>query len=169
MKSTNLCLEANSAKSCIGLVTWMHTFSPAKMWIAGLTALRKPFLHLHTQFNREIPWGEIDMDFMNLNQSAHGDREYGFIGTRMRLNRKVVVGYWQDEDVQEEMAIWMRAAAAWADTQQLKVARFGDNMREVAVTEGDKVEAQLRFGYSVNGYGIGDLVKCVNQVADQRD
>jgi L-arabinose isomerase len=163
----NLCLEANSAKSCIGLVTWMHTFSPAKMWIAGLNTLRKPFLHLHTQFNREIPWGEIDMDFMNLNQSAHGDREFGFIGTRMRLNRKVVVGYWQDEDVQEEMAVWMRAAAAWADTQQLKVARFGDNMREVAVTEGDKVEAQRRFGYSVNGYGVGDLVKCVNQVADQ--
>ncbi len=163
----NLCLEANTAKNCIGLVTWMHTFSPAKMWIAGLNALRKPFLHLHTQFNREIPWGEIDMDFMNLNQSAHGDREYGFIGTRMRLNRKVVVGYWEDADVQEEMAVWMRAAAAWADTQQLKVARFGDNMREVAVTEGDKVEAQRRFGYSVYGYGVGDLVKCVNQVSDR--
>jgi len=163
----NLCLEANSAKACIGLITWMHTFSPAKMWIAGLNTLHKPFLHLHTQFNREIPWGEIDMDFMNLNQSAHGDREYGFIGTRMRLNRKVVVGYWQDNDVQEEMAVWMRAAAAWADTQQLKVARFGDNMREVAVTEGDKVEAQRRFGYSVYGYGIGDLVKCVDQVTDQ--
>jgi L-arabinose isomerase len=162
----NLCLEANSAKTCIGLVTWMHTFSPAKMWISGLNTLRKPFLHLHTQFNREIPWSEIDMDFMNLNQSAHGDREFGFIGTRMRLNRKVVVGYWQDEDVQEEMAIWMRAASAWADTQQLKVARFGDNMREVAVTEGDKVEAQRRFGYSVYGYGVGDLVKCVDQVAD---
>lgn len=163
----NLCLEANTAKNCIGLVTWMHTFSPAKMWIAGLNTLRKPFLHLHTQFNREIPWGEIDMDFMNLNQSAHGDREYGFIGTRMRLNRKVVVGYWEDADVQEEMAVWMRAAAAWADTQQLKVARFGDNMREVAVTEGDKVEAQRRFGYSVYGYGVGDLVKCVNQVSDR--
>lgn len=163
----NLCLEANSAKACIGLVTWMHTFSPAKMWIAGLNTLRKPFLHLHTQFNREIPWSEIDMDFMNLNQSAHGDREFGFIGTRMRLNRKVVVGYWEDADVQEDMAVWMRAAAAWADSQQLKVARFGDNMREVAVTEGDKVEAQRRFGYSVYGYGVGDLVKCVNQVADQ--
>ena len=163
----NLCLEANTSKTCIGLITWMHTFSPAKMWIAGLNTLRKPFLHLHTQFNREIPWGEIDMDFMNLNQSAHGDREYGFIGTRMRLNRKVVVGYWEDADVQEEMAVWMRAAAAWADTQQLKVARFGDNMREVAVTEGDKVEAQRRFGYSVYGYGVGDLVKCVDQVTDR--
>lgn len=163
----NLCLEANSAKACIGLITWMHTFSPAKMWIAGLNILHKPFLHLHTQFNREIPWAEIDMDFMNLNQSAHGDREFGFIGTRLRLNRKVVVGYWQDDDVQEELAVWMRAAAAWADTQQLKVARFGDNMREVAVTEGDKVEAQRRFGYSVYGYGIGDLVKCVDEVTDQ--
>jgi L-arabinose isomerase len=162
-----LCLEANAAKDCVGLVTWMHTFSPAKMWIAGLTALKKPFLHLHTQYNREIPWGEIDMDFMNLNQSAHGDREYGFIGTRLRIDRKVVVGYWQDADVQQEMATWMRAACAWEDTQHLKVARFGDNMREVAVTEGDKVEAQIQFGYSVAGYGIGDLVDCVQQVSDR--
>ena len=162
-----LCLEANSAKQCVGLVTWMHTFSPAKMWIAGLSALKKPFLHLHTQYNREIPWGEIDMDFMNLNQSAHGDREYGFIGTRLRLNRKVVVGYWQDEDVQNDMAVWMRAACAWQETQHLKVARFGDNMREVAVTEGDKVEAQMRFGYSVYGYGVGDLVECVKGMSDR--
>jgi L-arabinose isomerase len=161
-----LCLEANSAPDCVGIITWMHTFSPAKMWIAGLSALKKPFLHLHTQFNREIPWGEIDMDFMNLNQSAHGDREYGFIGARMRLNRKVVVGFWQDADVQEEMATWMRAACAWRDTQGLKVARFGDNMREVAVTEGDKVEAQIRLGYSVSGFGIGDLVDCVQAVGD---
>jgi len=161
-----LCLEANSSENCIGIITWMHTFSPAKMWIAGLNALQKPFLHLHTQFNREIPWAEIDMDFMNLNQSAHGDREYGFIGTRMRLNRKVVVGFWQDAEVQADLATWMRAACAWHETQHMKVARFGDNMREVAVTEGDKVEAQIRLGYSVSGYGIGDLVECVREVSD---
>ena len=163
----DLCLEANVAKECVGLITWMHTFSPAKMWIAGLTQLKKPFLHLHTQYNREIPWGDIDMDFMNLNQSAHGDREYGFIGTRLRLDRKVVVGYWQDADVQQQMATWMRAACGWYETQHLKVARFGDNMREVAVTEGDKVAAQIQFGYSVSGYGIGDLVDCVQQVSDR--
>jgi L-arabinose isomerase len=162
----DLCQEANSAKNCVGIITWMHTFSPAKMWIAGLSALKKPFLHLHTQYNREIPWGEIDMDFMNLNQSAHGDREFGFIGARMHLNRKVVVGYWQDEDVQKQIATWMRAACAWNDTQYLRVARFGDNMREVAVTEGNKVSAQIQFGYSVYGYGIGDLVDCVKQVSD---
>ena len=159
-----LCLEANASKSCVGLITWMHTFSPAKMWIAGLSILKKPFAHLHTQFNREIPWSGIDMDFMNLNQSAHGDREYGFIGSRMRLNRKVIVGFWQDEDVISQLAVWMRAACAWQDMQGAKVARFGDNMRNVAVTEGDKVEAQIRFGYAVNGYGIGDLVHYVNQV-----
>lgn len=163
----DLCLEANVAKECVGLITWMHTFSPAKMWIAGLTQLKKPFLHLHTQYNREIPWGEIDMDFMNLNQSAHGDREYGFIGTRLRLDRKVVVGYWQDDDVQQQLATWMRAACGWHETQHLKVARFGDNMREVAVTEGDKVAAQIQFGYSVSGFGIGDLVDCVQQVTER--
>jgi len=163
---TQLCLEANAARNCIGLITWMHTFSPAKMWIAGLKALKKPFVHLHTQFNRDIPWSGIDMDFMNLNQSAHGDREYGFIGTRMRLNRKVVVGHWQDTEVQDRLGAWMRAACAWHDAQGGKVARFGDNMREVAVTEGDKVEAQMRLGYSVNGYGIGDLVEYVDKVAD---
>ncbi len=161
-----VCLEANAAKNCIGLITWMHTFSPAKMWIAGLSALKKPFLHLHTQYNRDIPWSTIDMDFMNLNQSAHGDREFGFIGSRMRLNRKVVVGHWQESDVQAQIGTWMRAAVAWHDMQGLRVARFGDNMRQVAVTEGDKVEAQLRFGYSVNGYGMGDLVQVVNQVTD---
>ena len=161
-----LCLEANNARNCIGLITWMHTFSPAKMWIAGLSALRKPFVHLHTQFNRELPWSEIDMDFMNLNQSAHGDREFGFIGSRMRLNRKVIVGYWQDEAVQTSLATWMRAASAWQDAQGARIARFGDNMREVAVTEGDKVEAQMRLGYSVNGYGMGDLVKYVHQVSE---
>jgi len=161
-----LCLEANSARNCVGLITWMHTFSPAKMWIAGLNALRKPFVHLHTQFNRELPWSEIDMDFMNLNQSAHGDREFGFIGSRMRLNRKVIVGYWQDEVVQTDLATWIRAASAWQDAQGARIARFGDNMREVAVTEGDKVEAQIRLGYSVNGYGMGDLVKYVNRVSE---
>jgi L-arabinose isomerase len=161
-----LCLEANSAKNCIGLITWMHTFSPAKMWIAGLSLLKKPFLHLHTQFGRGIPWSEIDMNFMNLHQSAHGDREFGFIGSRLRLNRKVVVGHWQDEDVQTGIGVWSRAACAWADWQGARIARFGDNMRDVAVTEGDKVEAQLRFGYDVYGYGVGDLVKAVNEVSD---
>jgi L-arabinose isomerase len=148
----------------VGLITWMHTFSPAKMWIAGLSALRKPFVHLHTQFNRDIPWSEIDMDFMNLNQSAHGGREFGFIGTRMRRDRKVIVGHWQDEAVLRELDTWMRAAAAWQDLQGAKFARFGDNMREVAVTEGDKVAAQMQFGYSVNGYGLGDLTAEVDAV-----
>jgi L-arabinose isomerase len=161
-----LCLEANSTNSCIGLITWMHTFSPAKMWIAGLTSLKKPFVHLHTQFNREIPWSEIDMDFMNLNQSAHGDREFGFIGSRLRLERKVVVGHWQDHEVQRELGVWARAASAWADWQGAKVARFGDNMRDVAVTEGDKVAAQIQLGYDVFGYGVGDLVKAVNDASD---
>jgi L-arabinose isomerase len=161
-----LCLEANSSKNCIGLITWMHTFSPAKMWIAGLNLLKKPFLHLHTQYNRQIPWSEIDMNFMNLNQSAHGDREFGFIGSRMRLNRKVVVGHWQEEDIQSDVGTWTRAACAWADWQGAKIARFGDNMRDVAVTEGDKVEAQIRFGYDVYGYGVGDLVKAVNDASD---
>ena len=163
---TELCREANNDQNCIGLIIWMHTFSPAKMWIAGLRALQKPFVHLHTQFNRELPWSNIDMDFMNLNQSAHGDREFGFIGSRMRLNRKVVVGFWQDDDVLSSLATWMRAASAWHDAQGARIARFGDNMREVAVTEGDKVEAQIRLGYSVNGYGVGDLVKFVSSVTD---
>jgi L-arabinose isomerase len=163
---TDLCRDANSAQKCIGLLTWMHTFSPAKMWIAGLRALQKPFVHLHTQFNRDLPWSEIDMDFMNLNQSAHGDREFGFIGSRMRLNRNVIVGFWQDDDVLSSLATWMRAATAWHDAQGARIARFGDNMREVAVTEGDKVEAQIRLGYSVNGYGIGDLVKVVSSITE---
>ena len=161
-----LCLDANSTKNCIGLITWMHTFSPAKMWIAGLNLLKKPFLHLHTQYNREIPWSTIDMDFMNLNQSAHGDREYGFIGSRLRLNRKVVVGHWSDSGVQAEIGTWVRAACAWSDWQGAKIARFGDNMRDVAVTEGDKVEAQIQLGYDVYGYGVGDLVKAVNDASD---
>src|SRR6202142_2865244 len=161
-----LCMEANNARNCIGLITWMHTFSPAKMWIAGLKALQKPFLHLHTQFNRDLPWSSIDMDFMNLNQSAHGDREFGFIGSRMRLNRKVVVGHWQEDEVQCSIGVWARAACAWADWQGAKIARFGDNMREVAVTEGDKVAAQIQLGYDVYGYGVGDLVKSVNEIVD---
>ncbi len=162
----SLCQEANVSKSCIGLVTWMHTFSPAKMWIAGLKILSKPFVHLHTQFNRDIPWGSIDMDFMNLNQSAHGGREFGFIGSRLKIERKVVVGHWQNPDVQAKIGVWVRAAAAWFDWQGGKVARFGDNMREVAVTEGNKVSAQIQFGYSVSGYGVGDLVAIVNSVSD---
>jgi L-arabinose isomerase len=161
-----LCLEASVSERCIGLITWMHTFSPAKMWIAGLDVLNKPFLHLHTQFNKEIPWSTIDMDFMNLNQSAHGGREFGYIGSRMRINRKVVVGYWQDKEVLSKIDIWARAACARMDAQGAKIARFGDNMREVAVTDGDKVAAQMRFGYSVNGYGVGDLVAYVNEVSD---
>jgi len=161
-----LCLEANSSQTCVGLVTWMHTFSPAKMWIAGLSLLKKPFLHLHTQYGREIPWSTIDMDFMNLNQSAHGDREFGFIGSRLRLNRKVVVGHWGDDETQKEIGVWVRAACAWADSQGAKIARFGDNMRDVAVTEGNKVSAQIQLGYDVYGYGVGDLVKLVNEASD---
>ncbi len=161
-----VCIEANSDESCAGIITWMHTFSPAKMWIAGLTELRKPLLHLHTQFNRDIPWDSIDMDFMNLNQSAHGDREYGFIGARMGVARKVVVGYWEDLDVRNRISGWMRTSLAITEGRTLKVARFGDNMRQVAVTEGDKVEAQIKFGWSINGYGIGDLVARMNDVSD---
>ena len=161
-----MCRDANADENCIGLITWMHTFSPAKMWIAGLTELKKPFVHLHTQFGRDIPWSEIDMDFMNLNQSAHGGREFGFICTRLRKNRTVVVGHWEDPEVREELGVWTRAAKAWNESQGLKVARFGDNMREVAVTEGDKVEAQIKFGYSVNGYGMGDLKAYVDNVTD---
>lgn len=161
-----LCAAANADKNCVGIVTWMHTFSPAKMWIAGLKTLQKPFAHLHTQFNRDIPWDSIDMDFMNLNQSAHGCREFGFIGARMRRARKVIVGFWQDEDAQKSLGAWARAACGWHDSHGMKIARFGDNMREVAVTEGDKVEAQIRLGYSVNGYGVGELVQYVNGVTD---
>ncbi|MEM6845119.1 MAG: L-arabinose isomerase [Bacteroidota bacterium] len=162
----HLCQQANAAPNCIGIIAWMHTFSPAKMWIGGLKIFQKPLLHLHTQFNRDIPWDSIDMDFMNLNQSAHGGREFGFMVSRLRLNRKVVVGFWQDEAVQQRLSVWMRTAAAWHDTQRAKIARIGDNMREVAVTEGDKVSAQIQFGYSVNGYGVGEVVSYVNQVSD---
>ena len=161
-----VCREANNSEACIGLVLWMHTFSPAKMWIPGLQALRKPFLHLHTQFNDKLPYATIDMDFMNLNQAAHGDREFGFLTARFRLARKVVVGYWKDPETVGEIAGWTRAALGWNESQHLKVARFGDNMRNVAVTEGDKVEAQRVFGYQVNGYGIGDLTDRMKQFSD---
>lgn len=163
----HLIQEANTSESCIGIITWMHTFSPAKMWIRGLQILQKPLLHLHTQYNRDIPWSEIDMDFMNLNQSAHGDREFGFIASRLHIKRKVVVGYWKDEKVLAQINRWARAACGWHDWQGARFVRFGDNMRQVAVTEGDKVEAELRLGYSVNTHGVGDLVKTIESVSDQ--
>ena len=162
-----VCKEANASQNCIGIIAWMHTFSPAKMWINGLKILQKPLLHLHTQFNRDIPWDDIDMDFMNLNQSAHGDREFGFMVSRMRLNRKVVVGYWQDEATLKSMGAWCRAAAGWNDWQGAKFVRFGDNMRYVAVTDGDKVEAEYKFGFSVNTHGIGDLVEVINSISER--
>lgn len=158
--------NANCDKDCAGIITFMHTFSPSKMWIAGLTRLTKPYCHLHTQFNRDLPWQDIDMDFMNLNQSAHGDREHGFIGARLRKPRKIVVGFWENEDVKQNLADFMRSSVGVAESKCLKVARFGDNMREVAVTEGDKVEAQIKLGWSVNSHPVGDLVKYVNEVAE---
>jgi L-arabinose isomerase len=161
-----VCMEANQDPHCAGLILWMHTFSPSRMWIGGLSALRKPFAHLHTQFNRDLPWSEIDMDFMNLNQAAHGDREAGFLHARMRLPRKIIVGHWQDPEVVERLSAWMRVARGWLDLQGARIARFGDNMRRVGVTEGDKVAAETRFGYSVDGYGIGDLVADVNGTSD---
>jgi L-arabinose isomerase len=164
---TRVMEEANFHKNCAGVITWMHTFSPSKMWIAGLSILNKPLLHLNTQFNREIPWDEIDMDFMNLNQSAHGDREHGFIGARLRIPRKVVVGHWEDREVHESIGGWMRSAIGLSESRSLKLARFGDNMREVAVTEGDKVEAQIKFGWSVNYHPVGDLVEYIDGVSDK--
>jgi L-arabinose isomerase len=161
-----LCLAANAAEACIGVIAWMHTFSPAKMWIAGLQALQKPIAHLHTQLDRDLPWAEIDMDFMNLHQSAHGDREFGFIASRMRLQRTVVVGHWRDYAVAERLGIWARAACGWHEARRLKIARFGDNMRDVAVTEGDKVEAQLRLGISVNSYPVGELTRTIEGIAE---
>lgn len=158
--------EANNEEKCIGIITWMHTFSPAKMWIHGLQQLKKPLLHLHTQFNKEIPWDTMDMDFMNLNQSAHGDREFGHICTRMRIRRKVVVGYWEDSKTQHKIAVWMRVCAGWADAQDMLIIRFGDQMNNVAVTDGDKVEAEQRLGYHVDYYPIADLVKVHDQVTD---
>jgi len=161
-----LAIDANSDEKCAGIIAWMHTFSPAKMWIKGLTALQKPMLHLHTQFNRDIPWDSIDMDFMNLNQSAHGDREFGFIGARLRMPRKVISGHWKDDEVVDRISRWMRTAVAFVYGRNIKVCRFGDNMRNVAVTEGDKVEAQIKLGWTIDGYGIGDLVKLVNEVPE---
>lgn len=161
-----LCLEANRDEKCAGVILWMHTFSPAKMWIGGLTQLRKPILHFHTQFNRDLPWDAIDMDFMNLNQAAHGDREAGHLHARLRLPRKVIAGHWSESSVRNEIREWARVATGWADLQGARFGRFGDNMREVSVTEGDKVSAEARFGFSVNTYGVGDLVQTINAVND---
>ncbi len=161
-----LMLQANSDPACIGVIAWMHTFSPAKMWIAGLDALRTPLLHLHTQANVTLPWAEIDMDFMNLNQAAHGDREFGYIQTRLGVARKTVAGHVSDPSVISRIGAWQRAATGYAAVRRLRLARFGDNMRDVAVTDGDKVEAQLRFGVSVNAYGVNDLVAVVDQISD---
>ncbi len=163
---TKIIKEANYDDRCAGIITWMHTFSPSKMWINGLKLLQKPYLHLHTQYNRNIPNLEIDMDFMNLNQAAHGDREHGFIGARMRLARKVVVGFWKDQPVQEKIGSWMRSAIGFKVSKNLKVVRFGDNMRNVAVTEGDKVEAQIVLGWQVNTWGTGDLVSEMKKVTE---
>jgi L-arabinose isomerase len=160
------CLEATASATCVGVIAWMHTFSPARMWIAGLQALQKPLLHLHTQFNRDLPWGEIDMDFMNLNQAAHGDREFGHMETRLGLARKTVAGHWQDPAVADRIGWWARAACAWHEAHHLRVARFGDNMRHVAVTEGDKVAAQIRLGVAVNGYSVSDLGDAVRAVPE---
>jgi len=163
---TRVVKEANYDDTCLGIVTWCHTFSPSKMWINGLALLQKPLCHFATQYNRLIPDEEIDMDFMNLNQAAHGDREHGFIGARMRLARKVIVGYWQDEGPLHELGCWMRSAVGYHESKNLRVVRFGDNMRQVAVTEGDKVEAQIKLGWQVNTWGVGDLVKEINTVTE---
>ena len=165
---TDVCQEASANKDCIGIITWMHTFSPAKMWIKGLSVLTKPLCHLHTQFNAEVPWETIDMDFMNLNQSAHGDREFGHMMTRMRKKRKIIVGHWEEQKIQQKIGNWTRVALGWNEFQNLKVARIGDNMREVSVTDGDKVEAQLRFGFSVNGYDSSDITKYISKLTDQQ-
>ena len=162
------CIEASATDKCVGVITWMHTFSPAKMWIAGLQALTKPLLHLHTQFNRDLPWTEIDMDFMNLNQAAHGDREFAHIEARLGLARKTVAGYWDEAVVQQKIASWSRAACGLWEAKHLKVARFGDNMRNVSVTEGDKVSAQMTFGIAVNGFSVGDLSDAVRAVPINR-
>lgn len=163
----SVCLEANNTANCIGIICWMHTFSPGKMWINGLTRLLKPFLHLHTQFNRKIPFKSIDMDFMNLHQSAHGDREFGFITSRLKLARKIVVGHWQDPEVVESIGEWFRVASAVKDMAHCRVARFGDNMRDVAVTEGNKVGAQIGFGFEVHGFGVGDLAAVVSDIEEK--
>ncbi len=160
--------EANNSEECAGIVGWMHTFSPAKMWIKGLSCLSKPFVQLHTQYNREIPWADIDMDFMNLNQTAHGGREFGFINTRLRVPRKIIVGYWEDECVLNQLKRFLNVAVTINESKSLKIARFGDNMRQVAVTEGDKVEAQIKFGWEIDGYGVGDLVKVIDTISEDQ-
>lgn len=164
----SVCQAANSDSNCVGLILWMHTFSPAKMWIAGLSVLNKPYMHLHTQFNAELPFADIDMHFMNLNQSAHGDREFGHVSTRLKQERKVVVGHWAAPAVQTEIDSWCRVAMGWHESRTLRVARFGDNMRQVAVTDGDKVAAQIQFGYEVHAYGLGDLQQVVDAVTEQQ-
>ena len=158
--------EANYRNECCGIITWCHTFSPSKMWINGFVNLQKPYCHFATQYNRSIPNEEIDMDFMNLNQAAHGDREHGFLAARLRMPRKVIAGYWQDEDVQKRIGSWMRSAVGVMFSRSLKVMRFGDNMREVAVTEGDKVETQIKLGWQVNTWPVGKLVEEMNAVTD---
>lgn len=163
---TKIFKEAAYDDKCAGIIAWMHTFSPSKMWINGLKNFKKPYCHFHTQCNRDIPWDEIDMDFMNLNQSAHGDREHGFIGSRLRMPRKIIVGYWEDEEPQTKLSNWMRSACGYAVSQTLKVVRFGDNMRQVAVTEGDKVEAEIKFGWDVEYRPVGDLVEFVEKVTE---
>ena len=157
--------EANTDENCAGVITWMHTFSPAKSWILGLQEYRKPLLHLHTQFNREIPYDTIDMDFMNENQAAHGDREYGHIFSRLNMERKVVAGYWEDEAVQKQIGSWMRTAVGVVESSHIRVMRVADNMRNVAVTEGDKVEAQIKFGWEVDAYPVNEIVEAVNAVS----
>ena len=159
--------EANYDDSCAGVITWCHTFSPSKMWINGFAGLQKPYCHFATQYNQSIPNEEIDMDFMNLNQAAHGDREHGFIAARLRMPRKVIAGYWKEPSVRERIGSWMKAAVGVAVSKSMKVMRFGDNMREVAVTEGDKVEVQTKLGWQVNTWAVGDLVKVMNAVTDE--
>ncbi|MBZ9629523.1 L-arabinose isomerase [Salegentibacter sp. LM13S] len=165
---TDICQDANANKNCIGIVAWMHTFSPAKMWIKGLSLLKKPLCHLHTQFNAEIPWGKIDMDYMNLHQSAHGDREFGFMMSRMRKKREVIVGHWKTDRVQQKLGIWSRVVLGWDELQHLKVARIGDNMRNVAVTEGDKVAAEMKFGMAVNGYDSSEVVAHIDKISEEK-
>lgn len=162
------CKGANADPNCAGIITWMHTFSPAKMWIHGLKELNKPLLHMHTQFNKEIPWDTIDMDFMNLNQSAHGDREYGYIGARMDIPRKIVVGHWQEKELIQTTASWMDTAVGYVECKSLKICRFGDNMRDVAVTDGDRIEAQIKLGWTVDYYGIGDLVTEMENITPEQ-
>ncbi|TDW25558.1 L-arabinose isomerase [Breznakia blatticola] len=159
-------VAANNDENCAGVITWMHTFSPSKMWIPGFKVLNKPLLHVNTQFNRDIPWNEIDMDFMNLNQAAHGDREHGYIIARMRMNQKVISGHWEDENQRKRMGSWMRAAIGAAESNKTRVMRISDNMRDVAVTDGDKVEAAIKLGWTVDHYGVGDIIRMVNEVSD---